>query len=205
MQTKELEVDITKVRPNSFNPKDDIAVNQKAFSRVGKSLAAHGQLEPLLVREVSGGYEIVNGFHRYKHLLAFGAETIQVISLGKINDDKAKAIALATEDANVPIDRILAAKLVAELLEESAANISEIPYDEQDAKAMAALADFDWTDAPIEHETEQEANTPKKRLVTIPEHRKDDWDALLMNLGHNSDVGLLIDLLDSYEDANDSN
>jgi len=191
-------VDLTDIRPNAFNPKDDISLNEKQFKRIGKSLASHGQIEPLLVRAVKGGYELINGLHRYKQMLAMGFDTAVVVNLGEINEDKAKAIALATEDTNVPIDRILAAKLVAELLEESEANISEVPYDEQDAKAMAALADFDWTE-DVRESVDEKKTTVKKRLVTIPEHRKDDWDALLMNLGQNSDVGLLIDLLDSYE------
>ena len=57
-----LKVDIDKVHPNSWNPKEP---NTKEYENVKKSLEINGYAQPILVIEDGDGFEIIDGQHRF--------------------------------------------------------------------------------------------------------------------------------------------
>ena len=60
-------VDIELLIPNNYNPKPDYMATEELqleFSKIKDSLEYHGQIDPVIVREMNGKYEIINGYHR---------------------------------------------------------------------------------------------------------------------------------------------
>lgn len=60
-------VDIDLVIPNNYNPKPDYNSTEELqleFQKIKDSVEYHGQMDPLIVREVNGKYELINGYHR---------------------------------------------------------------------------------------------------------------------------------------------
>jgi ParB family transcriptional regulator, chromosome partitioning protein len=57
-------------------PRKERSVNQRYFQRIEASLRAVGLIEPLLVYEQAGTYEILDGHLRYRILLEMGVEMV---------------------------------------------------------------------------------------------------------------------------------
>jgi ParB family chromosome partitioning protein len=141
-------VKIDKILPNAWNPKKFYLEDEdgkKNYERIKKSITKHGQIDPILVREIDNGYEIVNGFHRYTAAKELGYKELEIKNLGKISDEKAKAIALATEDARVPLDRIMVAEIVKGLIDINPEFTELLPYTEEESQELKQLLEFDWS------------------------------------------------------------
>ena len=139
-------VDIKKVRPNNYNPKKKIEEdedNRIQYEKVKKSIREHGQIDPVLVREVENGFEIVNGFHRYMAMKELGYDKIEIKNLGKISRQDAIAKALSTEEIHIPLDQIEVAELVKEY-KESEFDLNLLPYNTEEIQEKIELLDFDW-------------------------------------------------------------
>ena len=80
-------VSISGVRPNEYNPKpnyNDTEELKQEFQKIKTSLRIHGQIDPVLVRQVkeNDGYEIINGYHRYVAMKELGFELKSKIQKG---------------------------------------------------------------------------------------------------------------------------
>lgn len=201
-------VPIKQVKPNKYNPKkhyDTTPEGKQQFARILKSMKQHGQIDPLLCRELKDGtFEIVNGFHRYKAATKLGFKEVEIKNLGKLSDAKAKAIALATEDSKVPLDKLGVAKIVHELLIEDESLLEDIPYSEEDAEELKKLAEFDFDAYEGKEEDEDlEDDEPKAYKVTIPNDKLEAWKAIKRNRNIDDDMELIVLLIDenSQEEA----
>jgi ParB family chromosome partitioning protein len=72
-----VEVDLRKVRPNRFNPRLDF--NEEELRNLADSIREKGLLQPIIVRPVDNGYEVVVGERRYRAALKAGMERIPVV------------------------------------------------------------------------------------------------------------------------------
>lgn len=192
-------VSISQIRPNTFNPKDGVesGENEKQYRRVIKSFTTHGQIDPLLVREIEPGvFEIINGMHRFKAAQDLGWTELEVKNLGVVSDARAKALALATEDAKIPLNKILASKLVALILADDPLIQDELPYDEADIKAMKELAEFKWDDEDGDDGEEKDAKD-KPYSIVLPDSHVTDWNQLKTAKGFQYDTELLVWLIEN--------
>ena len=57
-------LDINKIRPNQDQPRKNF--NEEKIAELADSIVQHGIIQPLLVRKVKNGYEIVAGERRYR-------------------------------------------------------------------------------------------------------------------------------------------
>ena len=69
-------VPIDRVRPNAYNPN---RLTAKMFAALVDDIRRNGFIGAIVVREVDGDYEIVDGEHRYKALLELGAAQVPII------------------------------------------------------------------------------------------------------------------------------
>lgn len=186
------------IKPNKYNPKqhyDTTPEGKQQFQRILKSLKQHGQIDPLLCRELKDGtFEIVNGFHRYEAGTKLGFTEFEIKNLGKLSDAKAKAIALATEDSKVALDKLEVAKIVHDLLIEDPELSEDIPYSEEDTAELEKLAAFDWKEYDKDEEDEDDA--PKAYKVTIPNDKLEAWKAIKTERGIKDDMELIVMLID---------
>lgn len=154
---------INKVYPNDFNPKPDYKNDpeaKKQYENLVSSLRQHGQVDPVLVREVSGKYELVNGYHRWNAMKDLGYKEIEIKNLGKVSREEAIYLAVSTEEIKVEIERTELGKLLAELskyrsLEELLTNL---PYTEAELNDLLKLSEFDWQQFENEEDAEDAFN-----------------------------------------------
>jgi ParB family chromosome partitioning protein len=71
----ELETDL--IRPNPQQPRDSF--DDQAIDSMAASLAAHGVLQPIVVREAEGGFELIAGERRWRGAQRAGLERIPAV------------------------------------------------------------------------------------------------------------------------------
>ena len=72
-----MEVELKKIRPNRLNPRLDINIIR--LNDLADSIKQVGLLEPLIVRPMDDGYEVVVGERRYRASQQVGLKTVPVV------------------------------------------------------------------------------------------------------------------------------
>lgn len=87
----EHEVDITRIRPNPFQPRADF--DPDALAELAASISANGLLQPLVVRDVGEGFQIVAGERRFRALHQLGWKRVPIITRA-LSDEQMLVVAL---------------------------------------------------------------------------------------------------------------
>lgn len=149
---KDLIVDINKVRPNTWNPKEGIeesTENKKHYEEIREEIRKKGLFEAITVREVGGEYEILDGYHRWTACKELGFTEIRINNLGKVDDKLARAITLIKEQKKVPISELKVAEIVGWFKEQDVDDdiIKDmLGYSDETYEEYSKLFDFDWED-----------------------------------------------------------
>ena len=153
--TKILKVQIDKVEPNDYNPKEK---DTPEYKNVVKSIQLNGLKQPIFVREVDGNdnFVIVDGEQRWTAAKELGYKEIYIYNLGKISEAEAKSLTIWLE-VQVPFSEAELAPIVMELND---LNI-ELPYNDLEIDGFRNLASFDFDSAwgeqtPIDEEEKNE-------------------------------------------------
>lgn len=95
------ELALTQIEPNPFQPRKVFA--QEQLEELAESIKTYGLLQPVLVREIGGKYQLISGERRYRASILAGLEKIPAI-VRQIDDKQAAEMALvenlAREDLN---------------------------------------------------------------------------------------------------------
>jgi len=115
--TSMVELEIGQVRPNPRQPRR--VFDDEAIQRLSESVKADGIVQPIVVRDVGDGYEIVAGERRWRAARLAGLRTIP--SIVRTADDRellilALAENVAREDLN-PVDQARAYAVLADELD----------------------------------------------------------------------------------------
>lgn len=86
-----IELDITELRPNPYQPRKSFQV--EAIEELKNSIIEYGIIQPLLVRKVIKGYEIIAGERRFRAAKEANLEKVPVI-VKELNDQKMMELAL---------------------------------------------------------------------------------------------------------------
>jgi len=86
-----LDVDTDLLRPNAFQPRT--TMDETKIEELARSIRANGIIQPIVVRRVDGGYEIVAGERRWRASQRAGLLKVPVV-VRDIPDDKLLAAAL---------------------------------------------------------------------------------------------------------------
>lgn len=108
------QIDINDIEPNKKQPRKNF--DEDELNDLSKSILEHGILQPLVVREVNGKYEIVAGERRYRAARLAGLNEIPVI-IKNFSDQQTLEVALVEniqrEDLN-PMELACAYSLLME-------------------------------------------------------------------------------------------
>lgn len=77
MDGRLIEIPLSKIRPNRLNPRLDINIIR--LNDLADSIRQVGLLEPLIVRPIANGYEVVVGERRYRASQQVGLKTVPVV------------------------------------------------------------------------------------------------------------------------------
>jgi ParB family chromosome partitioning protein len=104
------EVDINSIDPNPYQPRKDFS--DEKLVELADSIKAHGIIQPLVVREVNGKYQLIAGERRLRAAKMVGLTTVPII-IREISEQSMMEIALVEnlqrEDLN-PIEEAEAYK-----------------------------------------------------------------------------------------------
>jgi ParB family chromosome partitioning protein len=111
---RSLDVDSDLLRPNRFQPRT--AMDEEKIEELARSIRANGIIQPIVVRRVDGGYEIVAGERRWRASQRAGLLKVPVV-VRDIADERLLAVALIEniqrEDLN-PIEEAHAYRRLAD-------------------------------------------------------------------------------------------
>jgi ParB family chromosome partitioning protein len=88
---RSLDVDSDLLRPNRFQPRT--AMDEAKIEELARSIRANGIIQPIVVRRVEGGYEIVAGERRWRASQRAGLLKVPVV-VRDIPDERLLAVAL---------------------------------------------------------------------------------------------------------------
>src|SRR6476620_5908454 len=111
---RSLEIDSDLLRPNKFQPRTQM--DDERIEELAKSIRANGIIQPIVVRRVDEGYEIVAGERRWRAAQRVGLLKVPVV-VRDIPEDRLLAVALIEniqrEDLN-PIEEAQAYRRLAD-------------------------------------------------------------------------------------------
>lgn len=140
------------LKPNPWNSN---VVGSEMETRLEKSLDRFGVYKPIICRELADGtLQILGGEHRARTAARLGMAEVPYVSLGKINDRKAKEIGLADNGRYGEDDQLKLGEILKDLGQEV---IEFLPFSDKDLAGMFADAPaidleslgFDDDDTPV--------------------------------------------------------
>jgi ParB family chromosome partitioning protein len=155
-----LEVDTDLLRPNKFQPRTNI--DDEKIGDLARSIRANGIIQPIVVRKVEGGYEIVAGERRWRAAQRAGLLKVPV----SVRD--------------IPEDRLLAAALIENIQREDLNPIEE-------AHAYRRLSDeFKLTQDQIADAVGKDRSSIANyvRLLRLPHEIRENVAAGVLSMGH---------------------
>jgi len=155
-----LDVDSDLLRPNKFQPRTQM--DDERIDDLARSIRANGIIQPILVRKVEQGYEIIAGERRWRAAQRAGLHRVPVV----VRD--------------IPEDRLLAVALIENIQREDLNPIEE-------AHAYRRLADeFHLTQEQIADAVGKDrssiANTV--RLLRLPQEVRGNVASNALSMGH---------------------
>lgn len=108
------EVAVASIVPNRFQPR--MNVEDKAIEELAESIRQHGVLEPIIVRPLDKGYELVAGERRWRAAAAAGLEHVPAV-VRELTDKEAIAVALIENLQREQLDPIEEARGFRQLME----------------------------------------------------------------------------------------
>ncbi|MBD2860712.1 ParB/RepB/Spo0J family partition protein [Paenibacillus oceani] len=88
---KVIEIPLKELRPNPYQPRKNF--NEDSISELAQSIKEHGVIQPIIVRIVLRGYEIIAGERRFRASQQCGLEKIPAV-VRKFTDQQVMEIAL---------------------------------------------------------------------------------------------------------------
>jgi len=90
-EDKVIEIPLKELRPNPYQPRKTF--DEDSINELAQSIKEHGVIQPIIVRSVLRGYEIIAGERRFRASQACGLETIPAV-VRKFTDQQVMEIAL---------------------------------------------------------------------------------------------------------------
>lgn len=160
-------VDIDKVRPNTWNPKDK---NTEEYLLLVEGIKTKGQRRPIIVRE-NEGLEIIDGEQTWSACKELGYTKIVVLNEGEVDDKEATEMTFWYQH-HVPFNEAKKAEIVTRLIEKY--QTVELPFNTNKLEEMKELVKFGW-DHYKKNDKETNVNTENiEKMVTFAVRVKQD-------------------------------
>src|SRR3954453_11590443 len=155
-----LEIDVDLLRPNKFQPRTHM--DDERIEELARSVRGHGIIQPIVVRKVEQGYEIIAGERRWRAAQRAGLLKVPVV----VRD--------------IPEDRLLAVALIENIQRE---NLNPI----EEAVAYRRLADeFHLTQEQIADAVGKDRSSVANivRLLRLPQEVRANVASNTLSMGH---------------------
>lgn len=161
-----LEVPLSRIFENTYNynvQDDDMFAKQK------NSLEKFDFVQPIVVREIPEGYEIINGAHRYRAAQELGMSTIAIWNLGVVSDAYAQQLTIVLNELKGRPNVDSLASLIKNLDDALGREeiVMNLPFPEQAIEDMINTLEFDWGAFEAEDEESEAAGDGRIDMVRI--------------------------------------
>jgi ParB family chromosome partitioning protein len=109
------ELDVSQIRANPFQPRS--VFDSTALEELRDSIQRHGILQPIVVRRVQGGYELISGERRWRASKQAGLNRIPAIVRDEVSDAEMLELALVENVQRKDLDPIERARGFKALME----------------------------------------------------------------------------------------
>lgn len=159
-----IEIDVKKIKPNRWNPNQ---MTDFIFEKERNSIRKFGFLDPILVRKVGAGWEIIDGEHRWRAATAEGFKKIPANDLGKVDESVAKQLTVIANETRGQADRGLLTKLYKDLEADVGLDelVENLPVQREELESLLVDAAVNWDE--ISAKVEQ---PPPPEEKDRPEH-----------------------------------
>lgn len=145
------------------NPRNVNKESSFTFSKLVESIVEFGFNDPIIVREVEGGLEVVGGEHRLKAATQLGMEEIPAINLGPMDDITAARLLIVLNETKGSSDPDELAALIQHIKEEGGEDaLSILPFN--DAQLADLLDDMGEDNMFDEDEDLSDADTKPVKI-----------------------------------------
>jgi hypothetical protein len=149
--------------------------NYEKSKKLSRNIKKNGQMENLIIRDLQNGkYEIVNGNHRYDSLKANRFKTIFVFNTGVISLEKAKRIAVETNETKFSNDDSKLGEILASIEAEFGREdiLLTMPFTEKQMDSMIEESNRMISELSGEIESfnpQEEGQDPGQKSEEVPE------------------------------------
>jgi ParB family chromosome partitioning protein len=130
-----MEMDVESLIPNLFQPRKNF--DREKMEELKGSIKKHGMIQPIVVRKLANGYEIVAGERRLKAAKEIGLKKIPAI-IKNINNEKSLEIALVENIQREDLNPVEQANAFKRLVDEF--NLTQQELAEATGKSRALVA-----------------------------------------------------------------
>lgn len=151
---------VSDIRPNPYQPRKSF--NDDSIKELAESIKQQGVIQPIIVRRVLRGFEIVAGERRYRASQLIGNETIPAV-IRELSDSQVMEMALIENLQREDLNAIETALAYEALIEKF--NLTQEELSVKVGKSRSHIANF-------------------VRLLSLPEKIKDNVSRGTLSMGH---------------------
>lgn len=157
---KIVEVSLKQLRPNPYQPRKNF--DEQSIQELAESIKQHGVIQPIIVRSVLKGFEIIAGERRFRASQLLALETIPAV-VRALTDDQTMEIALIENLQRENLNAIELAQAYQNLMDQLSLTQEELSV--KVGKSRSHIANF-------------------LRLLHLPEEVKDYVSRGTLSMGH---------------------
>ncbi|MFD2117406.1 ParB/RepB/Spo0J family partition protein [Paenibacillus yanchengensis] len=157
---KIIEIPLNQLRPNPYQPRKNF--DEESIKELAESIRQHGVIQPIIVRTVLRGYEIIAGERRFRASKYCGKETIHAV-VRTFTDQQVMEIALIENLQREDLNAIEIAVAYQSLLDEFKITQEELSL--KVGKSRSHIANF-------------------IRLLSLPDEIKENVSRGTLTMGH---------------------
>lgn len=157
---KVIEVTLTKLRPNPYQPRKNF--DEDSIKELAESIKQHGVIQPIIVRAVLKGYEIIAGERRFRASQYCGNTTVPAV-VRSFTDQQVMEIALIENLQREDLNALEIAVAYQSLMEKF--NLTQEELSLKVGKSRSHIANF-------------------VRLLSLPEEIKEHVSRGTISMGH---------------------
>jgi ParB family transcriptional regulator, chromosome partitioning protein len=155
------EIEVRRIRPNPFQPRENF--NETALENLKNSIAEKGIIQPLSVRKVDDGYELIAGERRLRAVTALEIERVPAYILDVDSDEDMLELSLIENIQREDLNPIDIAKAYDKLLTDC--NLTQEQVSRRIGKERSTVANF-------------------LRLLKLPQRIQDSMRLGEVSMGH---------------------
>jgi ParB family chromosome partitioning protein len=155
------EVPVARVRPNPHQPRR--IFDGRALEELTESIRTHGVLQPVVVRPLGDGYELVAGERRFRAAKSLGLASIPAVVRADVTDEQMLELALVENVQRQDLDPIERARAFRQMSEQLSLTQEQVA--DRVGLKRSSVANF-------------------LRLLELPETAQQAVQANLISMGH---------------------